>query len=65
MQIPPTTALLNLVTSLPAQGASAMPAAAKGPQPAASPPPPVATAAEGRQQSSGLLPRGSIINILA
>lgn len=63
MQIPPTTALLNLVAALPIQGASAAPAPAKGTQPQATPQPPT-PAAEGRQPS-GPLPRGSIINILA
>ena len=68
MQIPPNTALVNLLASLPAQGVSASPAA-KGPQPAA-PAQPSASASvangqvEGRQPT-GFLPRGSIINIVA
>lgn len=70
MQIPPNTALVNLLASLPAQGITATPitaapAAAKGPQPVATPQPaPVTSAADGRPPS-GILPRGSIINILA
>jgi hypothetical protein len=65
MQIPPNTALVNLLAALPAQGVSATPAAAKGMQPAAPPPTAApATAADGRQ-STGFLPRGSIINIVA
>jgi len=66
MQIPPNTALVNLLAALPAQGITAAPAVAKGPQPAAAPSAAAATApaTEGRQPS-GYLPRGSIVNILA
>jgi hypothetical protein len=70
MQIPPNTALVNLLASLPAQGISAAPAAAKGPQPAAAPAQtaasaPLANAAIEGRQPAGFLPRGSIINIVA
>lgn len=65
MQIPPNTALVNLLASLPAQGISAAPAGAKGPQPAATPAQPAANAAIEGRQPTGFLPRGSIINIVA
>ncbi len=67
MQIPPNTALVNLLASLPAQGVNASPAV-KGPQPATAPAqPPVAATANGPiegRQPTGFLPRGSIINIV-
>ena len=64
MQIPPTTTLLNLVASLPAQGAAAAPTMAKAPQPPAAPTPQPTTAG-GEGRPTGPLPRGSIINIIA
>jgi hypothetical protein len=69
MQIPPATALFNLLSALPAQGVSAAPSVAKGPQSAAAAQPTAAmaapaTVADGRQPTA-LLPRGSIVNILA
>ena len=65
MQIPPNAALLNLVASLPAQGAAVAPppAALKPPQPPVEQPA-MATVGETRQ-TPGFLPRGSIINIVA
>jgi hypothetical protein len=68
MQIPPNTALFNLLSALPTQGVSAAPSVAKGPQPTAAAQPVTmaapATVADGRQPTA-LLPRGSIVNILA
>ena len=67
MQIPPNTALVNLLASLPAQGVSASPTA-KGPQPATAPAQPSVTVPAGTaedRQPTGFLPRGSIINIVA
>lgn len=64
MQIPPNAALLNLVTSLPAQGAAvASPVAAKAAPPVERPPA-AALAGDGRQLLNPL-PRGSILNIIA
>jgi hypothetical protein len=68
MQIPPATALLNLVAALPAQGAAAAPSIAKPsakPAPLAAAPHPQANPAVDGRQPPGSLPRGSIINIVA
>lgn len=63
MQIPPNAALLNLVTSLPAQGAAvASPVAAKAVPPVVTPP---ATTLAGDTRQMNPLPRGSILNIIA
>lgn len=69
MQIPPTTALLNLVASLPAQGVAAAgtaPAAAKPTPPIAPSSAGASVQAAGAQTPSGLnpLPRGSLLNIV-
>jgi hypothetical protein len=64
MQIPPNAALLNLVASLPAQGAAATaPVAAKS-APSVVMPPAATLAGDGRSLLNPL-PRGSILNIIA
>ena len=63
MEIPPPATLLNLVNTLPVQGASATPGAARGPKPVAPVTPPPA-ANEAGQPSGRSAHRGSIINIL-
>ncbi len=64
MQIPPNAALLNLVASLPAQGAAAAaPAAAKAAPSIVTPP--AATLADDGRPLLNPLPRGSILNIIA
>ena len=65
MQIPPTTALLNLANTLPVQGVTAAPPAAKGPKgPQVDTAQPVPTATN-NHQPPGRAHRGSIVNILA
>ena len=63
MEIPPPASLLNLVNTLPVQGASAAPGAAKGPKPVA-PVTPAPAANEAGQPSGRTAHRGSILNIL-
>ena len=65
MEIPPPATLLNLINTLPVQGASAAPGIAKGPKPVA-PVAPAPATDEARQPPSGRAAhRGSIVNILA
>jgi hypothetical protein len=64
MQIPPNAALLNLVASLPAQGAVAAPPAAAKAAPSVVQPPANTLAGDGRPMLNPL-PRGSILNIIA
>ena len=64
MQIPPNAALLNLVASLPAQGAAAAAPVAAKTAPAVVTPPATTLAGEGRAMLNPL-PRGSILNVIA
>jgi hypothetical protein len=67
MEIPPNAALLNLVATLPAQGAAAMaPVAAKAAPTIVTPTAtsPAAPSGDGRSLLNPL-PRGSILNIIA
>lgn len=66
MEIPPNSALLNIVASLPAQGATATASAAAKTAPSVvAAPPPVTTLAGDNRSLLNPLPRGSILNIIA
>jgi hypothetical protein len=64
MEIPPNSALLNIVASLPAQGAAATASTTAKAAPAAATPP-VTTLAGDNRSLLNPLPRGSILNIIA